>query len=111
MMDDDDMIRSLLTKLLEREGHTVTTFPDAAPALASANFDQMDLIITDLAMPTTGEYATKVIREQGHTTPIIVMSGFITEEKAQYLKSLGAQEIIRKPFNLLAFLQVVNRFI
>ena len=110
-MDDDDLIRSLMERLLEREGHTVISFPDAAPALETVDFSQIDLIITDLSMPTNGEQATRVIRDRGHKTPLIVLSGYVTEEKALYLKRLGAQEIIHKPFQLQEFLRIVNKLI
>jgi DNA-binding response OmpR family regulator len=108
LLDDDEVILNMMRRMLEMEGHTVATYPDAAPALDEVDFKQVDLIVTDLKMPTSGEDFIRTLRERRIQVPIIVLSGNITEEKALHLKTLGAQEIIKKPFDLYEFLETIQ---
>ena len=116
VVDDDDVIRRFVTRILEREGYDVTAFSDAADALADAALSDAaiadaDLIITDLTMPTSGEVFIQNLRRRSTRAPIIVMSGHLSEEKAQYLLSLGVQAFIRKPFDLDEFLAIIQAWL
>jgi DNA-binding response OmpR family regulator len=111
VMEDDDVVRGLIVQVLQMDGYEVQAFPDAGPALESADFSRADLVITDLAMPTSGEEAIRRLRKRGIQVPILVVSGHIDEDKAGYLKQLGAQEVVRKPFKLLEFLEAVRSLI
>ena len=53
-MDDEDAIRTAITKVIEHEGHEVLALPDAATALEEVNFEEIDLVVSDLMMPTPG---------------------------------------------------------
>lgn len=108
VVDDDALIRRTVAKILQKEGHEVIDFPDAAPALDEVDLDAIELILTDLNMPTPGEKLIQEVRKRGAKTPIIVMSGHLTEEKVHLLEELGAQAAIKKPFDLLALLQIIQ---
>ena len=54
VMDDEDAIRTAITKVIEHEGHEVLALPDAATALKEVNFEEIDLVVSDLMMPTPG---------------------------------------------------------
>jgi DNA-binding response OmpR family regulator len=86
----------------------VQAFEDAGPALETADFEQADLIITDLQMPTPGNEAVRVIRSRGVHTPVLVMSGALDADKMDNLKSLGVQEFLEKPFNLRELLSRIQ---
>ena len=111
VMEDDNLVRNFVTRLLQMQGYNVLAFEDAQPALDTVDFSQVDLMVTDLSMPTSGEEAIRIIRNRNIQIPIIVITGNITGEKALYLKTLGVQEIVRKPFDLNEFLAVVQRLI
>ena len=96
---------------LEMEGHKVQAFEDAKPALESVDFGAVDLVVTDLKMPTRGEEAIRIIRERGCQVPILVMSGEVDEARVCELEALGVTEIVRKPFELRSFLALVGRSI
>ncbi len=108
VVDDEEMVRKTVTRVLQREGYEVINFPDAAPALEEADFAAIELILTDLSMPTPGEQFIQEVRNRGAKTPIVVMSGHLTEEKMHLLEELGAQAAIKKPFDLSALLQIVQ---
>ncbi len=111
VMEDDTTVRGLIVRVLEMEGYRVRAFEDAGPALEMVDFSRVDLVITDLQMPTSGEEAIRAIREQGIEIPILVMSGNVDGEREKELRRLGAQEVVRKPFMLLDLLDVVQRLI
>ena len=108
VVDDEEMVRKTVTRVLQSEGYEVIDFPDAAPALEEADFAAIELILTDLSMPTPGEQFIQEVRKRGAKTPIVVMSGHLTEEKVHLLEELGAQAAIKKPFDLPALLQIVQ---
>ena len=76
------------------------SFDDAAPALDSVDFARVDLVITDLDMPTPGTEAIRQLRTCGIQTPIIVLSGSVDPENSETLYALGAQAVVSKPANL-----------
>ena len=112
VMEDDTTVRGLIVRVLEMEGYRVRAFEDAGPALERVDFSRVDLVITDLQMPTPGEEAIRAIRGQGVEVPVLVMSGSnIDQKREKELKCLGAHEVVRKPFMLLELLDVVQRLI
>ena len=111
IMDDHELARELLTVLLEREGHHVRAYPDAAPALAEVDFDTVDLIITDLHMPLPGDQAIETLRARGLTTPIILLSGSLTGHEDERLLALGADWVLAKPFSLDVLLEAVRELL
>ena len=111
IMDDHQLGRELLAVLLQREGHRVRAYPDAAPALAEVDFDAIDLVITDLHMPLPGDQAIEVLRARGVTTPIILLSGSLTGHEDERLLSLGADWVMSKPFDLDVLLGAVRELL
>ena len=111
VVDDDDIVRRFVVRILEREGGDVVAFADAAEALSTPLLTDADLIITDLTMPTSGEVFIRELRRREIRTPVLVMSGHLSEEKAHYLIILGAQAFIRKPFDLEEFRSIVRSLV
>lgn len=111
VLEDDEIIRDLIVRILERHGYTVLPFIDARPALDGVDFDAVDLVITDLSMRTPGDVAVQELRARGIVIPVIVVSGHVPEDTAQYLVSLGIHTILRKPFKLLELLNIVRSLV
>ena len=111
IMDDHELGRELLTALLQREGHRVRAYPDAAPALAETDFSEIDLIITDLHMPLPGDRAIEILRDRGITTPIILLSGSLDGQADERLLSLGADWVLAKPVALDVLLEAVRELL
>lgn len=111
VMDDDDIVRNLIVRVVGLKNHRAVAFPDAGPALETVDFDQIDLIITDLSMPTNGEETIRILRQRGVHVPIIVVSGQMQETKADYLRSIGVQATLSKPFQLQELLGLIERWL
>ena len=108
VMDDESSVRTILERVLQKEGHEVLAFEDAAPALEQVNFEEIDLVVTDLVMPTPGDQFILILQEDEIEVPIIVLSAHLTEQRAQYLKELGVRIILEKPFQVADLLDSVR---
>ena len=72
--DDEEMIRNLIRKYAEFEGHKVTEASDGMEAVMLCRNNKYDLIIMDIMMPELdGFSACREIRKTADT-PIIMLS-------------------------------------
>ncbi len=108
VFEDDPTIRNLVCQILKSEGHVVEDYEDPGPALGVVDFASVDLLITDLTMPTPGEEAIRRLRNEGIDVPIIVMSAHLSPAKTTYLKKLGVSYTIAKPFKINDLLEAVE---
>ena len=108
VMDDEASVRNVIQIALKREGHEVIAYEDAAPALEEVNFDEIDLVITDLVMPTPGDQFVLILQQEDIEVPIIVLSAHLTDARVEYLRELGVTRIIPKPFEIKELLATVN---
>lgn len=78
VVDDEPMVRSLLTKLLSRRGHDVTSVPSgpAALELLDEQHAAVDIIFTDHGMPDmNGRQLAELIRAKYPAIPIVLLTG------------------------------------
>jgi len=111
LIDDNDFVVRAISSMLESVEYVVESYPDAGPALEQCDFAAADLIITDLEMPTRGEYFIRAVRDRGIDLPILVVSGFLTEERREELMSMEVQAVLDKPFKMQGLLDTVERLI
>ena len=108
IVDDEPSFRSFLRVALEGGGHEVREAEDGRMGLALYSQKPADLVITDLGMPEmTGlDMMVAMQRVSGYVKTFIV-SGRDEEELLQ-ARSMGAQAVWSKPFNLDEFLLAVR---
>jgi DNA-binding NtrC family response regulator len=98
-VDDTKNIRVLLTKCLEFEGYSVSTASDGREAMEIVLKKPFDLIFLDVRMPEkSGTEVLREIRENGISTPIIMITAFGTVKNAVDCTQLGAVAYLQKPF-------------
>lgn len=102
IVDDDPAICKLLEKVMrsnEMEPTTVNSGMDALSILKTHTFDLilMDIMLGDME----GFEVIKRLRNQGITTPVIIISGRSEDYDSLYGLSLGADDYITKPFRPL----------
>ena len=100
IVDDDEIILTILNAILERAGHTVRWARNALEAIAVIGESPPDIIFTDIYMPEAdGFELINWLREQGHEIPLIAMSG--TEgplvDHLSLAGRLGAHSVLYKP--------------
>jgi CheY-like chemotaxis protein len=114
IVDDNDMNLVLLSKILELEGHQVTTAQNGVEAIQSAEKILPDLVILDVMMPDMNGY--ELCRKMRQSPlikkiPIVMLTALSEErERAQALEA-GANDIWTKPFDMGLFRKRIGELI
>lgn len=109
IIDDDEDIRSSLSRSLAKRGLRVQTFDGAESFLANYNAAVRGCIILDQGMPgMTGLELQEHLADLGHTIPIIFITGHAgIPESVKAIKG-GAVDFIEKPFRTEVLLQRIG---
>lgn len=111
-VDDSESIRKMVVLTLEDEDHDITTAEDGVIALAKAQQQQFDVIITDINMPNMGgfELIAKLRTLPAYQlTPILCLTTESSEENKQKGKAAGATGWIVKPFTPEKLIAMIER--
>ncbi|MCV0402292.1 MAG: response regulator transcription factor [Chloroflexi bacterium] len=113
LVEDDPTLRQALAFNLAREGYEVTSAADGEAALDVARGGRLDLILLDVMLPgMSGIEVLRVLRREGVTTPVIVLSAKGDEIDRVVGLKIGADDYVAKPFSrpeLLARIEAVLR--
>lgn len=112
VVDDEEDIREALEMILALEGYDVRTADCGAAAIARAEVEHFDLVITDLKMPGMDGVETLMALKQRHPClQVIVATGYASSETARRCLSEGAHDYLKKPFDMDELLRIVERAI
>lgn len=113
MLEDDMDLGAALHKALRLEGHSSTWLRRAADAPHQLEPGEQDAVLLDLGLPDgSGHELLSRWREQGSSTPIVVMTARAALEDKLASFDGGADDYVVKPFELpelLARLRAVLR--
>jgi signal transduction histidine kinase len=108
--DREDSLTFLRQYVLEPNGYKILEANDGARALAIIQAENIDLIISDLVMPTMGGLELlESLREKGIDIPAILMTFHGSEGTAVRAFRLGARDYIIKPFAIDEMVNAINR--
>ena len=102
VVDDEEMIRRLITEMLKSAGHHVETREDGAAAVEyyRPRWRDIDLVVLDLVMPRmSGAEAFEAMKAINPRVPVLLVSGFSVESEARALLEAGAAGFLQKPFD------------
>lgn len=108
IVDDEDVIRRALRRLLEREGYRVAEATSLAEARQSCASQQSDLAICDLRLPD-GEGIQ--LAAACPDTPVLIMTSFASVNSAVEAMKAGAVDYIAKPFDHEEMLLTIARIL
>jgi putative two-component system response regulator len=110
IVDDEEMIRRLLTARLSPEGYHCQQAGNAAQALQKLKSDSIELVILDIKMPgKSGAELLPVIKAKYPDTAVIMATAISDASTAINCMKAGAYDYITKPFNLDEVSLSVNR--
>ena len=113
LVEDDRALRQALTFTLTREGYEVTAAADGEAALDAGRNAALDLILLDVMLPgMSGVEVLRVLRREGVTTPVVILSAKGDEIDRVVGLKVGADDYVAKPFSgpeLLARIEAVLR--
>ena len=99
VIDDEKNVRDLLKALLQRRGYRVLTASSGAAGLAVLREHPIDLVITDLRMPSvTGEQVLERVKKEWPVLPVVVISAFGAPRNIVEVIKSGAEDYLSKPF-------------
>lgn len=100
IVEDEPLVRQMLTHHVDGWGHTSRAFPDAESCLAALG-EQPDLIIMDIGLPGMGGVeALAQVRQADPDLPVIMLSAQESVEVAVSTWKLGAHDYLMKPPDL-----------
>jgi len=99
VLDDEENMGKILSKVLQLEGYHVTTFNRPQAALDFINEHGTDVLLSDIRMPgMTGYEVLSAARDAEDPPEVIMMTAFGTIEGAIECVKAGAFDYITKPF-------------
>ena len=111
VVDDEELYRRALERILARVGHQVSTARDAAEALALVSSQPIDLVLCDVKMPgINGLELVRQVHELEPDLPCIVITGYGSAEHSVEALRAGAFWYLEKPFDQ-GNLDVVRRLV
>jgi len=109
LIEDNRDYAATLGSNLEREGYDVAIAATGVDGLEQAKATRPDLIILDLMLPTMNGFTLlQRLRDEGHLTPVLIMTALGTEEEKLRGFGLGADDYVVKPCGLLEILARVR---
>lgn len=110
VVDDEERIRTLLSRSVTRAGHRVRTAADGNEAVAVLDDGGVDLVLLDLVMPGgDGFTVLEALRDRPDAPPVIVVSAVHEVSARVDALNRGAVDVVGKPFVLVELLARVNR--
>ena len=95
VVDDEEMVRSTVTRLLTLSGHEVDRAASGAEALDLFSADKYDIVFTDFGMPEmTGAELAHALKEKAPALPVVLLTGYTETESAHD----EVDGILSKPF-------------
>jgi PAS domain S-box-containing protein len=114
VVDDEDLVRGLAKKVLERNGYTVLEADSGASAIEIAKQHPGDIaaILLDLSMPgLSGADAMQQMREARPSVKVLVSSGYAEEEAMRLFQGQPVSGFIQKPYTSTALAEKVKSVI
>ena len=98
VIDDDAVVGRSFDRVLSEKGYEVSTALSGEEALETINETNFDVVFTDIKMPgIDGLEVTERIKARCPWTPVVVITGYGTDENEAKASVLGASGFVRKP--------------
>jgi len=111
IVDDEELYRRALERILVRCGHSVVAARDAGEAMRVVSSEPIDLVLCDVRMPgISGLELVRQIRDADPDLPCIVVTGYGSAEQSVEALHAGAFWYLEKPFEQRS-LDVVRRLV
>ena len=100
VVNDDNMVRSMLVRVLERSNFGSSDFENAGEAVAfyEQNLDKVDIVLLDMIMPEMdGHDCFFALKKINPNVRVIVLSGYCDEQKLKKMLDGGVCATLTKP--------------
>jgi CheY-like chemotaxis protein len=111
LIEDNEMNRDMLSRRLERKGHSVSIAIDGAEGLDKARSDTPDLILMDMSLPVIdGWEVTRRLKadEATRRIPVIALTAHAMASDEQKALEAGCDDFDTKPIELPRLLDKIH---
>ena len=113
-LDDEASMVYLVKRMLAKSGYRVSGFERPADALDAVRADaaSFDVVVTEFNMPgMSGLEVAREIAQIRADLPVVIASGYITDELRAGAERLGVRDLIYKPNTVDELCQVIARLL
>ncbi|GAA1915813.1 response regulator [Nocardioides hwasunensis] len=111
VVDDNEDIRDVFCRLVERAGHKAATAADGQEAVDTLQVETFDVMLLDLTMPRmNGVDVVRWLRSHPDVAPdlkIVVISAWAGEHRA-VLQELGIVTVMQKPLRIQQLTDLIS---
>ena len=114
IVDDDDLVRALLSEKMREDGYQVVTARNGKEALITYQEIQPDIVLMDGVMPAMDGFECCAHLQQlpgGDLTPVLMITGLEDSGSLDRAYEVGAADYIAKPIHWAALRQRVKRIL
>jgi CheY-like chemotaxis protein len=109
-VDDDGLMREMVTRLLEKNHYVVRSFRSPVDALDAIHAGYPDVLISDVQMPEmTGLELVRRAHERDAELPVVLVTAHLTPEVETEAHDLGVLHVFQKPLKDVSQLCAVLR--
>jgi CheY-like chemotaxis protein len=100
VVDDDPVVGKSFDRVLSGRGYAVVTASDGAEALRKIAAEEYDVVFTDIRMPgMDGIAVAEHIRDRQPWLPVVIVSGYATDENEARARAAGVATVLHKPLS------------
>ena len=104
VIDDEDLVRDVLTRMVEDLGYTALSAPGGAEGLAIVDAQPVDAVLVDLTMPRmSGADVVAALRQRRPRLPIVLVTGYDRDRRGP----VDVNAHLPKPFRIEALEQTL----
>lgn len=112
IVDDEEQNIELAKIILLKEGYNLYFANNGIDALEMIANHPIDVVVLDLFMPKLDGFETlSMLRKDNKTLPVIVVTAFTDDESHVRALSLGASDVMTKPYDIIALKQRVKNML
>lgn len=110
VIEDEDIVRNSLERLLRAIGISSSVFASAEAFLEQFRGDERGCLIVDIRMPgMSGLDLLEVLQARGNRMAAIVITGHTDEGSLRRLEGLNTVGLLEKPFSLAQLKEMLGR--
>ncbi len=98
VVDDEEYIRRLISRILDDAGYKVVTAASGKEALDRLADSEINLVLLDIRMPDMDGFQTLESIRKLYIVPVIMVTGVGEVTSVSDALSIGADDYVKKPF-------------
>jgi CheY-like chemotaxis protein len=114
LVEDNEMNRDMLSRRLEKRGHTVSIAVDGGAGLEKARAEKPDIILMDMSLPVIdGWEATRQLKADANTAriPVIALTAHAMTSDRDKALAAGCDDFDTKPVELPRLLGKIDEML